>query len=164
MFKGHLLQGITFVLTTLILFTFAFSVLVPVYAGHEPGHSGGGPGTPTPTGGGSGVPGPTGGGVGTAAPECEGGAEVCLQNPLDSSISSIPAFFLAILDILLVFAVPFVVFFIIYAGFMYVTARGNPGKIQQAHMALLYALIGGVLIFGARAILNIIANTVGSVT
>ncbi len=113
------------------------------------------------TGSGAGTPGTTGSGVGTQSPTCSGGA--CLTNPLDSSISSIPAFFLAILDILLVFAIPFVVFFIIYAGFMYVTAQGNPSKIQDAHMALLYALIGGVLIFGARAILDIITNTVNSV-
>ncbi len=61
------------------------------------------------------------------------------------------------------FAIPFVVFFIIYAGFLYVTARGNPGTIEQAHKALLYAIIGGLLIFGARAILAIITNTVYSV-
>lgn len=102
-------------------------------------------------------------GYGTT-PSCSAGDSTCLKNPLDPSISSIPAFFLAILDILLIFAIPLVVFFIIYAGFSYVTARGNPGKIQQAHMALLYALIGAVLIFGARAILDIIKNTVGSVT
>jgi hypothetical protein len=90
-------------------------------------------------------------------------AQFGLQDPLDSSINSIPAFFLAILDILLVFAIPFVVFFIIYAGFLYVTARGNPGAIEQAHKALLYAIIGGLLIFGARAILAIITNTVNSV-
>ncbi len=87
-----------------------------------------------------------------------------LGNPLDPSISSIPAFFLAILDILLVFAIPFVVFFIIYAGFLYVTARGNASVIEQAHKALLYAIIGGLLIFGARAILDIITNTIDSVT
>lgn len=87
-----------------------------------------------------------------------------LRNPMEGTgINSIQAFFLAILDILLVFAIPFVVFFIIYAGFLYVTARGNPGTIEQAHKALLYAIIGGLLIFGARAILAIITNTVNSV-
>jgi len=91
------------------------------------------------------------------------GLSVSLMNPLDSSISSIPAFFLAILDILLVFAIPFVVFFIIYAGFMYVTAQGNPGKISQAHNALLYAIVGGVIIFGARAILAIVTNTANNI-
>ncbi len=87
-----------------------------------------------------------------------------LKNPLDKSISSIPAFFQAVIDILLVFAIPFVVFFIIWAGFLYVTARGNPDKIKQAHNALLYALIGGLLILGANVLLDIITNTVAEVT
>jgi Type IV secretion system pilin len=82
-----------------------------------------------------------------------------LVNPL-KNITSITGFFLAILDILLVFAIPFVVFFIIYAGFMYVTARGNSTKIATAHNALLYAIIGGLLILGARLILNLIQGTV----
>jgi len=82
-----------------------------------------------------------------------------LTNPL-SNISSIPAFFLAIIDILMIFAVPFIVFFIIYAGFLYVTARGNAETIKKAHNALLYALIGGLLILGSRTLLTIIENTV----
>jgi len=82
-----------------------------------------------------------------------------LVNPL-SGIASITAFFQAILDILLVFAVPFVVFFIIYAGFLYVTARGDSSKIQTAHNALLYAIIGGLLILGAKLILAVIKGTV----
>ncbi len=95
-------------------------------------------------------------------PEVSG--SVTLQNPLDDSISSIPDFFKAVIDILLVFAIPFVVFFIIWAGFLYVTARGNPTKIQQAHSALLYALVGGLLILGANLLLDIITNTVTQVT
>lgn len=90
--------------------------------------------------------------------------ETVLLNPLDDSVSSIPGFFQAIIDILLVFAIPFVVFFIIWAGFLYVTARGNPEKIKQAHNALLYALIGGLLILGANVLLDIITNTVAEVT
>jgi hypothetical protein len=82
-----------------------------------------------------------------------------LINPLDN-ISSIPEFFLAILDIVMIFAIPFVVIFIILAGFHYVTAQGNPDKLKQAHQALLYALIGGVLILGAQVLLTVIEGTV----
>lgn len=97
------------------------------------------------------------------AANCTNGESVCLTNPLDPSISSIPAFFLAILNILLVFAIPFVVFFIIYAGYLYVMARGNPGKIGEAHKALLYAIIGGIIIIGARVILSIVQSTANAV-
>ncbi|MFT7507454.1 MAG: hypothetical protein ACI92I_000604 [Acidimicrobiales bacterium] len=86
-----------------------------------------------------------------------------LKNPLDDSISSIPKFFEAIIDIILVFAIPFVVFFIIYAGFKYVTARGNAETIKQAHNALLYALIGGLLILGAKVLLAVITGTVDQI-
>ena len=89
--------------------------------------------------------------------------EVQLQNPLDSSISTIPDFFRAIISVLLVFAIPFIVFFIVWAGFLYVTARGNAEKIKQAHSALLYALIGGLLILGANLLLDIITNTVNEI-
>ncbi len=92
--------------------------------------------------------------------EGDGGITAELANPLDSSISSIPAFFNVLVDIILVFAIPFIVFFIIYAGFLYVTAQGNPEKIQKAHAALLYALIGGMLILGANVLLYVITNTI----
>lgn len=89
---------------------------------------------------------------------------VTIRNPLDPSISSIPALFQAIIDILLVFAIPFIVFFIIYSGFLYVSARGNAETIGKAHMALLYALIGGVLILGANVLLTVITGTVTDIT
>ena len=84
-----------------------------------------------------------------------------IEDPLaGGGITSIVGFFQAILDVILIFAVPVVVFFIIYAGFNYVTARGNAEKISQAHKALLYAIIGGVIVLGANVILDVIANTV----
>ena len=85
---------------------------------------------------------------------------VTLENPL--RVGTIEELLVAILNIVIVIAVPFIVFFIIYAGFMYVTAKGNPAKVEQAHNALLYALIGGVLIIGAVAIAQIVGNLVNS--
>ncbi len=83
---------------------------------------------------------------------------VTVENPLVAG--SIVELFETILDVLLIFAVPIIVFFIIYAGFLYVTARGNESTIKQAHMALLYALIGGLLILGARVLIEVISGTV----
>ena len=88
--------------------------------------------------------------------------QTTLKNPLGNT--TITGFFLSLVDALLVFAIPFIVFFIIYAGFLYVTARGNASKVQQAHKALLYALIGGVIILGAHAILSIVSGTVAQFT
>ncbi len=65
------------------------------------------------------------------------------------SLAELPSL---LLDVLLVFAVPFTVLYIMYAGFLYVTAQGNPGKIEAAHRALLWSVVGGVVILGARLI------------
>jgi hypothetical protein len=98
----------------------------------------------------------TGGGSNTVVT----GGKGQLNNPLAPEYSSIDMVLNAIVDILIVFAVPLIVFFIMYAGFLYVTARGNEGTIEKAHYALTYAVIGGVLILGAKAILYAVQGTV----
>jgi hypothetical protein len=90
-----------------------------------------------------------------------GGLSYRLKNPL-TGFPTIQDLFLGILDVIIVIATPIVVIFIIFAGFKYVTAKGNPSKIQEANNALMYAIIGGILIIGARAIALIIKNLVNS--
>jgi hypothetical protein len=103
-------------------------------------------------------------GVGEEGDESSiGGADhVTIENPLEAE--NITQLFASIIDVVLVFAIPIIVFFIIYAGFLYVTARGNESTIQKAHMALLYALIGGLLILGARVLIDVVKGTVEQVT
>lgn len=84
-----------------------------------------------------------------------------LRNPLEST-GTLPALIQAILNIFIIIVTPIIVFFIIYAGFLYVTGRGNPAKIQEAHKALIYAIIGGVIIIGAGTITAIVQSTVTS--
>mgnify|MGYP006268480799 CR=1 FL=1 len=81
-----------------------------------------------------------------------------LENPL--AFETIPDLLVAILNVIIVIAVPIIVFFIIYAGFLYVTAQGNAEQVRTATRALTYAIIGGVLILGAVAIAEIIGNIV----
>jgi len=90
-----------------------------------------------------------------------GGGSITIPNPLGNI--TLVQLFKTLLEILLIFAIPIVVFFIIYAGFLYVTARGNADTITQAHRALLYALIGGVLILGANVLIEVIQGTVNAV-
>lgn len=94
-------------------------------------------------------------------PSGDGTGGVALQNPLGNT--TLIGLFQAILDVIMVFAVPIIVFFIIFAGFQYVTARGDTNKVESAHRALLYAVIGGVLILGAEVLLAVIGNTVESI-
>lgn len=86
------------------------------------------------------------------------GVVIELPNPI--AVGSMQDVLVAIINIVMVFAIPIIVFFIIYAGFLYVTARGNPETIGKAHRALLYAIIGGVLILGAEALSLVIQGTV----
>lgn len=106
-----------------------------------------------------GAPGAVPGAVapGAAAPPATG-----LSYTLDNMIGfpTIQDFLVAILNVIIIIATPIIVLFIIYAGFKYVTARGNPAQIQEATQALTYAIIGGILIIGAVAISKIIGNLV----
>lgn len=87
---------------------------------------------------------------------------VNIKNPLN--VATVEDFFRAILAILLIIAVPLIVFFIIYAGFLYVTARGNEEKLTTANRALFYAILGGLLILGANILINIISGTIETFT
>lgn len=81
-------------------------------------------------------------------------------NPL--AVDSIQGLLGAILEIVLVISIPIIILFLIYAGFQYVAARGNPEKLQTAHRALLFTLIGGVIILGSFAIVTIVTSIVDS--
>lgn len=118
-----------------------------------------GVGSPTNVGG-TNPPNTTGGinpptNVGGQDPACPQGR---LCNPLKSQ--TIEAFLGKIIDVLIVFALPIIVLFIMYAGFLYVTARGDTGKLETARSALLWAVVGGVIILGAHLISRVLLETV----
>lgn len=83
-----------------------------------------------------------------------------VTNPIKST--TIQEFLLKIVDILLVFALPLVILYIMYAGYLFVMARGNPAKVTEARTALLWAVVGGVIVLGARIIFGIIEGTANS--
>ncbi len=84
-----------------------------------------------------------------------------IDNPLGDD-TTLAGFFAQILDIVITFAVPIVIFFIVYAGFLYVTAQGDPERIKRATGAFTWAVIGGVLILGANVLVDVIQGTVDS--
>lgn len=81
-----------------------------------------------------------------------------LCNPLGDK--TLMQFLQELLDVVMVFAIPLIVFMIIYAGFLFVMDRGSEKNLAQAKRALLYAVIGGVIIIGAKIILSVIQGTV----
>ncbi len=83
---------------------------------------------------------------------------VSLLNPL--KVDSLEKLLELVLQVVVIFATPIIVFFLIYAGFLFVTAQGNDAQLTKAKTALLWTVIGAVIVIGAKALLTIITNTV----
>lgn len=120
-----------------------------------PNTGNGSPGIGPNTGNGNPAIGPN---TGNGAPPA--GNAGTLKNPLGSKTDTIPKFLLSIIDVLLVFATPLIVIFIMYAGYLFVTAAGNSEQLSTARSALLWSIVGGVIVLGARVIIGVIQGTV----
>jgi hypothetical protein len=83
-----------------------------------------------------------------------------LENPLNAD--SLVEFVAQVLKLVYQVGLPVVIIMIVYAGFLYVKARGNPGEIQSAHNALRWTLIGAAIILGASVIAVAIEGTIKS--
>jgi hypothetical protein len=57
----------------------------------------------------------------------------------------------------------FVFLAIMYAGFKFVIAQGNPSKINEAKQGILWAMIGAGIMLGATGIAEVIKATFGSI-
>lgn len=65
-----------------------------------------------------------------------------------------------ILSALVLIGIPVLVIFIVYAGFLFISAQGDPEKINKARSTLFWAVIGGAVLIGARVIATIVDKTV----
>jgi len=81
-----------------------------------------------------------------------------LENPL--RFTSIERFIEGALHAMVMIALPIISVFIIWAGFMFIKARGNPGEISTAKKNLGYVLMGATLILSAWVLATLIGGTV----
>lgn len=89
------------------------------------------------------------------------GSGATLINPLGSGgPSDLTTFVKDILQIVIELGAIVVVFFIIFAGFKYVTAGGDEKKIKDAHSILLWTVVGAAIILGAQVLLTAITGTI----
>ena len=65
-----------------------------------------------------------------------------------------------ILKAVIKIGIPLIVLAIIYSGFLFVTAMGNPEKLTKAKDALLWSLVGAAVLLGAWAIAELIVTTI----
>ncbi|MEX0931286.1 MAG: pilin [Candidatus Paceibacterota bacterium] len=63
-----------------------------------------------------------------------------------------------LIDFAILISVPIFILLFMYAGFLYITASGNPGKIQDAHGLFVKGIIGFVIIISAWLIVNLIVS------
>ena len=85
-----------------------------------------------------------------------------IANPL-GNVTDIFTFINILLDAVLKLGAVLAVMAIIYAGFLFVTASGDEGKIETAKSVLLYTVIGIAILLGARLIAAVITNTVTNI-
>lgn len=82
-------------------------------------------------------------------------------NPFKGSgTDTVPEFLDKLATFLINFGAVVVVFFVVFAGFKFVVAQGNPEKIAQAKQMLFYTLIGGAILLGAKVISSAIKSTI----
>jgi hypothetical protein len=86
-----------------------------------------------------------------------------IANPV-RGFSTIDGIIAALLEIVQIIATPIVAVMLIYAGFLFATARGDTAKLKKAKETLLYVVIGAAIILGAEVIARAIEGTVESLT
>lgn len=99
--------------------------------------------------------------VGATPPTTQGGNSLIgFQNPLNAS--TICQALKIFLDALMALAVPIAVVFLVYAGFLFVWARGNKDALVKAKHNILYTILGIAIFMGAWLLGQVVANTFNS--
>jgi hypothetical protein len=88
-------------------------------------------------------------------------AEAVIDNPLGSTTSAC-GLITNLLKIALVVGVPVLGLFLMYAGFLFVFARGNSAALEKARKNFYYVIIGSFVFFGSLMIIQIVANTINA--
>jgi hypothetical protein len=84
---------------------------------------------------------------------------VTLINPLKGG-SNIKSFLSSILAFVVSIGSIVVILMLVFVGFKFVTAQGEPGKITEARQMLLWTVVGALILLGAQAIASGIEATV----
>lgn len=80
-----------------------------------------------------------------------------ISNPLKADNFS--EFLSLVLNAVINVGVPILVLMFVYIGFLFVFARGNSGKLEEAKKALWYGVLGAFLILGAFVLEKVISST-----
>jgi hypothetical protein len=96
----------------------------------------------------------------TSCPGNSGSSASGLTNPLQAQCLS--QFLTSLLQLIVPIGTIVIVLMMVYIGFLFVTAQGEPGKIEKARAALLWTVLGALILLGAQAIAIGLQNTAQS--
>ena len=87
-----------------------------------------------------------------------------LDNPLKDEYGTLDKLIGALLKIIIKIGIPIAALFLVYAGFMFVTSRGEPKKLDTAKSIFWWTVVGTAIVVGAEVIRTVLTNTIGSIT
>lgn len=87
---------------------------------------------------------------------------VAVENPLGNK-KDVKDILAAVLQTIVKIALPVVIVMVIYSGFLYVMARGNPEAVSKAHKTLTWTLVGAAILLGAQLIATVLVETVSNI-
>jgi len=91
----------------------------------------------------------------------DGGTGMGIENPIKSQ--NLLELLDAIINIIIMIGIPVIVIMIVWAGWMFIQAQGNPTKLQTARAGLMWVFIGTMVVLGAKVIVEIVQNTMFSI-
>jgi hypothetical protein len=86
-----------------------------------------------------------------------------LQTPTPK-VGTLFDFIVIVLGIVIKIGIPVVTVFLIYAGFLFLTAQGDTTKIQLARQIFFWTFIGAGILLGAVVLANAIHGTMEEIT
>ena len=81
-----------------------------------------------------------------------------LDNPI--KFNSLGQLVTAIIDIIIQIAVPLAALFLIYSGYLFVSARGSDEDLKKAKSIFLWTLVGIAVLLGAKLLSGVIEGTI----
>jgi hypothetical protein len=83
--------------------------------------------------------------------------------PITPNIHSLPEFIMTVLKIVVQIGIPVAAFFIIWSGFLFVTAQGNESQLTKAKSAFVWAVVGTGVLLGAWLLATAIQGTIAQI-
>lgn len=92
-----------------------------------------------------------------------GGTNVTLINPLGAG-TSLTTLLNSVLKFVVQIGAVIVILMLVYVGFKFVVAQGNPAKIEEARRMLLWTIVGALILLGAQVIAIGICETTNALS